>query len=183
MTLRAGIRAFMRRSGPGHPEGLRWRALIRHRSTAAGGERGAAVVEMVLVLPLLIGILMATVAFGMGTIAKAVVTNAVRDSARLASIECGQGDANWFADALSAARSALGRGLRVGALTATPHNYGDWDFAASCSTPGQPGGAATVVLTYEEINLFPPIASLLAPGSGPGSQVFHLQAAAVFPEE
>ena len=146
-------------------------------------ERGAAVVETVLVLPLLIAFLMATMAFGMGAIAKAVVTNAARDSARLAAIECGQGNANWFSDAEGAAQAALGHGLYVRVLTGAPQSYGAWDFQASCSAPGQPGGAVTVVLTYEEINLFPPIASLLAPGSGPGSRVFNLQAAAVFPEE
>ena len=146
-------------------------------------ERGAAIIETVLVLPILIGILMATMAFGMGAIAKAIVTNAARDSARLAAIECGQGNSNWFSDAEGAAQAALAHGLYVGTLAGAPQTYGAWDFQASCSAPGQPGGAVTVVLTYEEINLFPPIASLLAPGSGPGSKVFNLQAAAVFPEE
>ena len=149
----------------------------------ARGERGAAIVETVLVLPLLIGLLMATVSFGMGTVAKAVVTNAARDSARLAAIECGQGVSSWYADAENAAASALGRGLYVGALTATPTQYGQWDFSAYCSTPGQVGGVASVTVTYEEINLFPPLNSFISPGAGPGSKVFNLQASAQFPEE
>jgi len=159
------------------------RAAGRRLKALCRDERGAAVVETVLVLPLLIGILMATIAFGMGAVAKAIVTNAARDSARLAAIECGQGNANWFGDAEAAAQTALGHGLYVRLPTPTPRHYGDWDFQASCSTPGSPGGAVDVVLTYEEINLFPPIASLLSPGSGAGSRVFRLQAGAVFPEE
>lgn len=157
--------------------------MVRRWRSAWQDEHGASVVETVLVLPLLIGLLMATMAFGMGAIAKSVVTNATRDSARQAAIECGQGNANWLADAESTAATALGHGLYVGTLTSTPTNYGDWNFQASCATPGKPGGAVTVVLTYEEVNLFPPIASFLSPGAGAGSKVFNLQAGAVFPEE
>ena len=149
----------------------------------AGGERGAAIVETVLVLPLLIGLLMATVSFGMGTVAKAVVTNAARDSARLVAIECGQGVASWYGDAERAAAAALGRGLYVGALTAAPTQYGQWDFSAYCSAPGQVGGLAAATVTFEEINLFPPLNAFLSPGAGPGSRVFNLQASAQFPEE
>lgn len=154
---------------------------------AFGGERGAAIIETVLVLPLLIAVLMATMAFGMATVAKAVVTNAARDSARLAAIECGQGLASWWSDAQAAAASALAHGLRVGAETATPRTYGQWGFTASCTDPGVPGGMTTVVLTYAEVNLFPPLAALLGGGdraeTGAGGRVFRLQAAAQFPEE
>jgi Flp pilus assembly protein TadG len=146
-------------------------------------ERGASVVETVLVLPLLIGVLMATVAFGLGAVAKAVVTDAARTSGRLAAIECGQGDANWYADAQAAAAAALSRGLRVGALTTAPAAYGDWAFQASCATPGVPGAAVTVLVTYDEVDLFPPMASLISPGAPGGSRVFQLEAGAVFPEE
>jgi len=150
---------------------------------AGGGERGAAVVETVLVLPLLIAVLLATLAFGLAAIAKAVVTDAARDAGRVAAIECGQGDAQWAADAEAAAAADLGHGLFVGAPTATPARYGDWSFQASCATPGEPGGPAAVLITYEEVDLFPPLGALLAPGGPAGSRVLQLQAAAEFPEE
>ncbi len=183
-----GRRPLARRSATRSPAGdsaggAGGGVALRGERDTGDGERGAAVVETILVLPLLLGTLLASMAFGMGAIAQAVVTNAARDSARLAAIECGQGDANWYADAQAAAAAALGDGLRVGALSADPRRYGSWSFQASCGTPGQVGGAATVQLVYDEINLFPPIASLLAPGAGPGGRVFRLQAAAVFPEE
>lgn len=145
-------------------------------------ERGAAVVETVLVLPLLLGLMFATVGFGVAVVAKAVVTNAVRDSARLAAIECGQGNSAWWTDSAQAAADALGRGLSVGPLTATPHAYGQWAFTASCPDPGVPGDPVTVSLTYDEVNLFPPLAGLLGRGAAI-SPYFTLQASAVFPEE
>jgi Flp pilus assembly protein TadG len=144
-------------------------------------ERGAAVVETVLVLPLLIAVVMATVAFATGAVAKAVVTNAARASARVASIECGQADAAWYADAQAAARAALGRGLTVGALVAEPVAPGEWSFAATCNPPGQPGGLVTVAITYDEVDIFPPVGVLL--GGRPLSPVFTLHAGAEFPEE
>ncbi len=147
----------------------------------AVGEDGAALVETVLVLPLLIAVLMATMAFGLAAVAKAVVTNAARASARLAAIECGQGVASWWADAEASARAALGRGLVVGSLTAAPSAYGQWSFQATCSDPGVPGGTAAVVLTYAEVDLFPPLGSLL--GGRSAGPVFRLQAGAEFPEE
>ena len=144
------------------------------------GERGASLVETVLVLPLLIGVLMATVAFGVAGVAKAVVTNAARDAGRLAAIECGQGDAAWWADAEAAAAADLGHGLRVGPVTPDPTTYGQWAFTASCSTPGQPGGQAEVVITYAEVDLFPP---LLRGRRSPSGTVVLLAAGADFPEE
>ena len=148
-----------------------------------GGEVGAAAIETALVLPLLIAILMATLALGIGAVAKAVVTNAARDSGRLAAIECGEGIAQWYQDAEASAQSALAHGLLVRRLTAQPNAYGDWDFQATCSTPGQPGGVVGVLITYDEVNLFPPVGALLAAGGGVGSRVFRLQAAAEYPEE
>ena len=68
-------------------------------------------------------------------------------------------------------------------LTAQPSVYGDWDFQATCSTPGKPGGVVIVVVTYDEVNLFPPVGALLVAGGGTGSRVFRLQAAAEYPEE
>ena len=147
------------------------------------GEVGAAAVETALVLPLLIAILMATLALGIGATAKAIVTNAARDSGRLAAIECGEGIAQWYQDAQGAASSALSHGLLVRRLTNQPESYGDWSFQATCSAPGQPGGLATVLVTYDEVNLFPPVGAFLSAGSGPGSRIFRLQAAAEYPEE
>nr|WBU15379.1 TadE-like protein [uncultured bacterium] len=51
-------------------------------SAARGGERGQALVELALVLPLLLLILFGIVDFGLGLSAKIQVTNAVRDGAR-----------------------------------------------------------------------------------------------------
>lgn len=145
-------------------------------------ERGAAVVETVLVLPLLLALMLATVGFGVAAVAKAVVTNAVRDSARLAAIECGQGNAAWWTDAAQSAAEALRRGLSVGPRTVSPHAYGQWAFEAFCPDPGTPGDPVTVDLTYDEVNLFPPLAGML--GGGPAIRpYFTLHASAVFPEE
>ena len=146
-------------------------------------ERGAAVVETILVLPLLIALLMATVALASAAVAKAVVVNAVRDSARVVSIECGQGDASWYGDALAAARGALAGVLPLGARVAEPLRPGQWSFAASCAVPGVPGPPAAVVIRYAAANLFPPLAPLLEPGSRAGPAAFLLTERAVFPEE
>jgi len=143
-------------------------------------ERGASVVETVLVLPLLIGVLMATLAFGMAAVAKAVVTDAARDAGRLAAIECGEGDPAWLADAQAAAAADLGHGLYLGALTATPAAYGQWSFQASCSAPGQAGGMAEVEIGYAEADLFPPLLHGIPTTSG---EVVRLSAGADFPEE
>ncbi len=153
------------------------------QGTRGSAEAGAAAVETALVLPLLIAILMATLALGLGAVAKAVVTNAARDSGRLAAIECGEGIAQWYQDAEAAAESALSHGLMVRRLTGQPNAYGDWDFQATCSTPGQPGGVASVLVTYDEVNLFPPVGAMLAAGGGVGSRVFRLEAGAEYPEE
>ncbi len=156
---------------------------VRRAETEGTGTRGAALVETVLVLPLLIAVLMATMSFGLAAVAKAVVTNAARASARLAAIECGQGVAAWWSDAEGEARSALARGLWVGAETPQPQTYGEWSFQATCSDPGVPGGTAAVTLTYAEVNLFPPLAALLGAASAASGRVFSLEAGAVFPEE
>lgn len=156
------------------------RRVFRRR---ACGEKGAAVLETVLVLPILIALLMATVAFGMGAVAKAILINAVRDSARLAAIECGQGVVNWYGDALAAASAALGHGLYLGALTTSPASYGEWSFQASCTPPATVGGSVYVQLVYDEVDLFPPLGALLASGGALGGRVFRLEAAAAFPEE
>lgn len=146
-------------------------------------EAGASVIETVLVLPILIAVLMATVAFGLAAVAKAVVTDAARDAARLAAIECGQGDPAWQADAMAAAATDLGHGLRVGPVMARPNRYGEWSFVASCSSPGQAGGTAEVVITYAEVDLFPPLLSVVIPSGPSGAPILLLQAGADFPEE
>lgn len=156
-----------------------WLALRFHLQR----DMGAAAIETALVLPLLIAILLATLALGLGAIAKAVVTNAARDSGRLAAIECGEGLAQWYQDAEAAAASALSHGLSVQRLTIQPQSYGDWSFQATCSAPGQPGGLTTVLISYDEVNLFPPLGAVLGSGGGAASRVFRLQAAAEYPEE
>ncbi len=146
-------------------------------------ERGAAVVETVLVLPLLIALLMATVSLGTAAVDKAVVANAARDAARVASIECGQGDAQWYADALQAAQGALAGALPLGSLVARPQQSGQWSFSASCPDAGTPGIPVAVAVGYAAVNLFPPLAPLLAPGAAAGPAAFLLAEQAVFPEE
>ncbi len=149
----------------------------------ADGERGAAVVETVLILPLLIALLLATVALAMAAIAKALVTNAARDAARVVAIECGQGDPGWYVDAQAAAVTALASGLPVGSASAAPARPGEWAFQAWCPQPGQAGAPSGASVTYAEINLFPPLAPLLSPGAAPGPRVFVLEGNAIFPEE
>lgn len=147
------------------------------------GERGAAVVETILVLPLLIALLLATVSLASAAVAKAVVVNAARDAARVVSIECGQGDGGWYGDALAAARDALAGALPLGAQVPLPRQPGQWRFAASCAQPGVPGPPAAVTIGYAAANLFPPLAPLLSPGSPVGPAAFLLSERAVFPEE
>ncbi len=145
-------------------------------------EQGSAIVEMILVLPLLLALIFGSLALAMGAIAKAVVENAARDAGRVASIECGQDNPDWQQDAQVAAWNGLDRGLHVdGRPSVNPAQYGQWSFTASCPVLGTPGVPVTTVITYDEVNLFPPTSALL--GAPEMSRVFRLQAAVQFPAE
>lgn len=158
---------------------------VPDRATAirVTGESGSAILEMVLVLPLLLGLIFGALALSMGAIAQAVVTGAARDAGRVASIECGQGEASWWQDAESAAHRALS-GLHVsGVPSKAPSRSGQWGFSADCPVVGTPGVPVSVVVVYEEVDLFPPATALLSPGSPEMSHAFHLVGLAQFPAE
>lgn len=145
-------------------------------------EQGSAIVEMILVLPLLLALIFGSLALAMGAIAKAVVENAARDAGRVASIECGQDNPNWQQDAQNAALDGLDQGLHVdGRPSVDPVRYGQWSFMATCPVLGTPGVPVTTVITYDEVNVFPPASALL--GAPAMSRVFRLQAAVQFPAE
>jgi len=162
------------------PKALR---MLARRSADPGSESAAALVEMILVLPLLLGLILGALALSMAEIAQAVVIGAARDAGRLASIECGQGNPAWWSDAEASAHQALA-GLYVTASpTPDPVRYGQWAFSASCPVQGTPGILVTVAIVYEEVDLFPPATTLLDPQSPAMSTAFRLQSVAEFPAE
>ncbi len=93
------------------------------------GERGAAVIEFAILLPLLILILFGTVEFGRGYNAKSTLTHASREGVRVLALDSG--------DAAATARAAAPSldGSQIGVSTA----------GGSPCTPGQP---VSVTLTY-----------------------------------
>lgn len=115
-------------------------------------ERGAAAVEFALVLPVLIIILVGVIDFGMVTNAQAIVANAARDGARVASM--GGDEATSCDAAVTAATTLVGFSDTGDCSTSTP------SVAVSCLTAGgancastfnssrEVGGTAVVAVTY-----------------------------------
>jgi Flp pilus assembly protein TadG len=92
--------------------GLRIPIIISVRAPAARDERGAAVVEFALVLPLLVMFIFGIIEFGRAYSAKVELTAAVREGARAAALG---------SDGAVATRTATDlKGIKVDAIPACP---------------------------------------------------------------
>lgn len=115
-------------------------------------ERGAAAVEFALVLPVLVMIMMGIIDFGMVTNAQAIVANAARDGARVASM--GGDAATSCVAAVNAASTLLGYSdtgdcsTSVPSVTVTCLTPGGATCASSFDTSREVGGTAVVSVTY-----------------------------------
>jgi len=112
---------------------LAWR---RHRTVRRlRGERGAAVVEFALVVPVLILLVLGIVEYGKAVNAQATLSSAAREAARTMALT------NNVAQARTAAQNADGSlDLAAGAIAVTP---------SSC-TGASPTQMVTVTITYHQ---------------------------------
>jgi Flp pilus assembly protein TadG len=111
---------------------------VSHRRRSDARERGAAAVEMALVLPVLIFLLLGIMEFGRAFNVQVTLTNAARESVRVMSIS---------KDTTSASSSAI---VAAGAL-APPLNASNIAISvpgATAATPCPSGSTATVTITY-----------------------------------
>ena len=129
-------------------------------------ERGAAAVEMAIVLPLLLLVIGGLVDFGRAFYLNAVITNASREGARMVAMNYSTATANTRVDA--AATSAMLGGLtKTVTYTTCPNAAG-----AATATVSIPTGAANNQFHWLVLNVIPsffggsvPIPNLSATGS------------------
>jgi TadE-like protein len=138
------------RCPPDRRSGVRSRTWRRAR-----GERGQALVEFALVIPVLMLILLGILKFGILYNNYLQLTDAVRSGARQMSIERGQGDPCGDAAGALIASANLGSGLKVKITDANPADSADIYTFAAPSGPGvgtcppiASGDAVTVAATY-----------------------------------
>lgn len=144
--------------------------------------RGDATIEFLILFPLFIGALFLGIAFALAALARAEVSVAARAGARVAAIECGQGNAAWAADAQTAAVDDLQQGgLALASEVANPTQAGDWYVGSYCSSFGHAGGVAAVQVQYAARNVFPGFGALLGGKAGAGA--WRLTEVASFPTE
>ena len=132
--------------------------------------RGNATIEFLILFPIFIGALFLAMAFALAALARAEVSVAARAGARVAAIECGQGNSSWAADAQAAAVNDLRQGgLPLTTEVVNPTQAGDWYVGSDCSSFGQAGGIAAVQVQYAVRNLFPGFGALLGGTAGTGA--------------
>jgi Flp pilus assembly protein TadG len=124
-------------------------------------ERGAAAVEFALVLPILVMILLGIVDFGLEINSQAILANAAREGARVASL------GGTRADAASAVTTASASLLNVNAgnpvVTITCRKPGGTTCASGFDTDKASGGTVIVTVSYVYSWISPAILGL--PGS------------------
>ena len=126
---------------------------IRTRG-ARGGERGQALVEFAIIIPILLAVLLGIVEFARAWQIQQVVTNAAREGARVSVI-----DSNVQDDI----DAAIDTYMRSATMDMT---YASWTTAGT-RTSGNPD---TVTVSYNyQYSLFGPVMNLLGGGSTPGS--------------
>lgn len=136
---------------PGEDRAQRVRARRRPRSSQPGRDRGAAAVEMALVLPMLLLIIFGTIDFGRMLNAQLTLTEAAREGAR--SVAVGQ-----TATQANARIANVASGLSGG-------------VTSIAGTTGCTSGDATVTLTYD-FQFVTPVSAIAGMfGSGLGSAV------------
>ncbi len=153
-------------------------------STRLKDRSGQGLVEFALVALLLMIIILGGVSMIEGFVARLVTSNAARDAARVAAIDCGDGG-NVSADVQTAAYDDLkGGGQQVagssnpGAMNISSASPGEWYVSAqSCPAQGQ---LETVEVWYAAPDLFPAILHTLGVQY---SNAFDINASATFPVE
>jgi len=139
-------------------------------------------VTFLILFPIVLGTFFVAIAFGLGVLARGEVMAAARAAARVAAIECGQGDSTWAADAQTVALDELQQGgLVLGSEVADPTEPGQWYVGTYCSSFGQPGGTAAVQVRYAEVNVFPVFTALQ--GGSPMAAAWSFNEVASFPTE
>jgi Flp pilus assembly protein TadG len=111
------------------PSGPQVRIIVSVRATPARDERGTAVVELAIVLPLLVLFVFGIVEFGRAYSARIELTAAVREGARAVAL----GD-----DGVAATKNAA-TGLKPASITVTP---------TTCPPSPAPGTNAVVDASY-----------------------------------
>ncbi len=164
------MRVMRRSAGPRSLLARRWRD--RH---------GQGLVEFAMVSVALIVLLLGGTALVMGVVARMVTTNAARDAARVAAIDCGAGT-NYVSASQQAVYQDLSGGGQVvqsspssSAQSPSTSAPGAWDWSVSCS-----GGNAAVQVWYNAPDVFPLILHSLGVQR---ASSFFLTATATFPVE
>lgn len=106
-------------------------------TTDPSAERGAAAVELALVLPILIFLIFGIVEFGRGFNARLTVTHAAREGARAFAIAEGDDSAAIEEDVRDRVEAAI-----------APLTLADPDTQISIDAPCTPGEPAVVTVTY-----------------------------------
>lgn len=125
-------------------------------------DRGAAAVEMALILPVLLFLLMGMIDFGRAYSAQIQLSQASREGARLASLNvtASSSDANYGNAAITARVKSAAGGLNPSSLTATP---------TYCPVPASTSDSAKVVAssTFTWITGISAISKFFGPGAFP----------------
>lgn len=138
--------------------------------------------SFLVLFPVFIGTFFVAIAFGLGVLARGEVVASARAAARVAAIECGQGDSSWATDAQTVAVNELRQGgLVLGNEVIDPTVPGEWYVGTYCSTFGQPGGVAAVQVRYAEVNVFPVFTTFQ--GGLPMAAAWSFNEVASFPTE
>ncbi len=117
-----------------------------------GDEHGQAIIELALVLPMVVLLVFGALDVGRMFNAQIVITEAAREGARIAAVECALGTTNCATDVNTRVQSALtGLDLTKSNVILSPGPYTS-------------GGAVTVQVNYT-IGFITPLIGALIPGS------------------
>ncbi len=131
--------------------------LIRKRREK--GEKGQALVEFALLVPIFLILLFAIVDFGMGFYSWITVTNSAREGARLGSVQATE---QQIIDRVHAASDLINEDTK---MTVTVGCGPSSDPPPTGTCPSQPGESVVVRVDYD-YDLITPLASLVAFLSG-----------------
>lgn len=154
------------------------RLLTRFRRDARGL---SVIVQFLFVFLLMLGFFGGFAAYSLALYARSVVIQAAYNAARTASIQCSTNPSGWYANTVSAAQMSLQDGhLKLTSFSdpSSTSQPGVWDV----TTNGCAGGVATVTVSYNQVDLFPPLGPVLLAGASNGWS-FYLQSSATFPVE
>ena len=154
--------------------------MRRHLSARLRDDRGQTIAEFALAAAALLLLIFGGIALANGFDQNTLVITAARDGARLASIDCGAGAPNTYADVESGVYDDLSAGGEavVGSpwsSAPSPPSPGAWGFTYSCS-----GGTALVTVWYDAPDLFP---AVMGTAGMKNPRQFTESASASFPVE